>query len=679
MRKIKLLALLAALVCAGSMSADEFLADVDFAIDFRTNTYTVVSGTVPTCVEVTGDFHDTDHGYRLPVITIPVTAGNYKVTMGTCKYSNQDGFVKTGDDSYTYATLETNNGTCYDQAPATNVVGAIFNVPSDQIIKVYGAEYTPYIAIKKMAEVPAITSFVMNLMDLSSDFDGSTLPTGVSFTGTNGSDKHGYRNLVVTVPAKAGNYRLTLGGCQYASETSGAGNVKSETNAILASFNQKTADCYHNGAQYSVSMIFAVDIDQTITITCGQYTPYLALEVLAADKFYIDFVNETAGVEGAVPAETTVTKESALTLPANRTMYKDGYTLTGWTDGINTYAPGETFTPTSNMVLTSVFTANATAITDATEEVTVRWNFGESNGAPTMHLEGNSGFLIAQATIAGNPVDVRLDIDATAGKFFNKDRGDQWAQVKANTTFTFPAKDGATAEVGAYATPTDYSLSGNVLTVNDISNYYSYLEVVYPASVPTFINITAKEDPGTGIYYATFYYGSAKYALPNDGTEAYAAEVSGDAMRLHKIAEGSDVLPAGTAVIFKAPSSSISLTLTDAAAVPVTKTNHLHGVDVDTEIASVVSGACYVLSGGSNGVGFYLYESPNVLKAHKAYIDLDGGAAQAPKHLRFVYDAAQGVENVQGDNVQSTKVVENGVLYIIKSGVKYNAQGQTVK
>ena len=35
-------------------------------------------------------------------------------------------------------------------------------------------------------------------------------------------------------------------------------------------------------------------------------------------------------------------------------------------------------------------------------------------------------------------------------------------------------------------------------------------------------------------------------------------------------------------------------------------------------------------------------------------------------------------ENVQ-NNVRSEKVMENGVLYIIKNGVKYNAQGQIVK
>ena len=192
--------------------------------------------------------------------------------------------------------------------------------------------------------------------------------------------------------------------------------------------------------------------------------------------------------------------------------------------------------------------------------------------------------------------------------------------------------------------------------------------------------ITANEDPDhAGIYYSTFYDSSKKYALPNDGTEAYAAEVNDGAMYLHKIAEGNDVLPAGTAVIFKATSGTITLTESDDAPVAISVTNHLRGVDVDTEISSVVTGTCYVLSGGSNGVGFYLYEYPNQLKAHKAYIDLNGGgAAQAPKHLRFVFDSATAIENTDAD-VKAEKRIENGVLYIIKNGVKYNAQGQTVK
>lgn len=83
----------------------------------------------------------------------------------------------------------------------------------------------------------------------------------------------------------------------------------------------------------------------------------------------------------------------------------------------------------------------------------------------------------------------------------------------------------------------------------------------------------------------------------------------------------------------------------------------------------------------------YWPNTNNPLKPFRAYfyIDLNSGSGNAP--LRFGMPAhigqpAQmptGVENVQSDKVQSTKVVENGQLIIIKNGVKYNAQGQMVK
>ena len=38
-----------------------------------------------------------------------------------------------------------------------------------------------------------------------------------------------------------------------------------------------------------------------------------------------------------------------------------------------------------------------------------------------------------------------------------------------------------------------------------------------------------------------------------------------------------------------------------------------------------------------------------------------------------------GIEDVQGNNVQCTKVIENGVLYILYNGTRYNVQGQVIK
>lgn len=194
--------------------------------------------------------------------------------------------------------------------------------------------------------------------------------------------------------------------------------------------------------------------------------------------------------------------------------------------------------------------------------------------------------------------------------------------------------------------------------------------------------VTANGDPdNAGIYYSTFYYGSAKYAVPAN-VEAYAASVNGSDLVLTKIADAADVLPAGTAVILKSTINSYTMVPSDETAVTITATNHLHGVDVDTDISSVItSGSCYVLSYKSGyGVGFYLYEAPNQLKAHKAYINLDGsGAAQAPRHLRFVFNSTTGIEDVQGEKVQGEKFLRDGVLYIQRGEQLYNAQGMRVE
>ena len=48
-------------------------------------------------------------------------------------------------------------------------------------------------------------------------------------------------------------------------------------------------------------------------------------------------------------------------------------------------------------------------------------------------------------------------------------------------------------------------------------------------------------------------------------------------------------------------------------------------------------------------------------------------------NLYFFKDAAEGVNNVQSDKVQCTKVIENGQVIIIRNGVRYNVQGAEVR
>jgi len=84
----------------------------------------------------------------------------------------------------------------------------------------------------------------------------------------------------------------------------------------------------------------------------------------------------------------------------------------------------------------------------------------------------------------------------------------------------------------------------------------------------------------------------------------------------------------------------------------------------------------YVLKGDA----FLEYVGTNALAANKAYIQLPtAGPNNAPARISMRFNEPQDVENVQGDNVQCTKVIENGQIYILHNGAKYNVQGQIVQ
>ena len=186
------------------------------------------------------------------------------------------------------------------------------------------------------------------------------------------------------------------------------------------------------------------------------------------------------------------------------------------------------------------------------------------------------------------------------------------------------------------------------------------------------VNITPNVDPDhVGVYYSTFFDSANKYALPA-GVEAYVADLSGANLLLTKIAEEGEVIPANVAVILKSTVTPFTLTVSDAETVPVNAINSLKGTDV----AIATPANCYVLGGADGVVGFYKYSGTN-LNPHKAYV-VFSGSNQAPRRMPFIFDAATGVENVQG-NVQSTKVLRDGQLIIIRNGVEYNANGMMVK
>ena len=196
---------------------------------------------------------------------------------------------------------------------------------------------------------------------------------------------------------------------------------------------------------------------------------------------------------------------------------------------------------------------------------------------------------------------------------------------------------------------------------------------------PVCVILSAKADPDdASTFYTIFYHGSQKYKLPA-GMEAYTATINGDVLELTKVAEGGDVIPAGTAFILKSNAANLTMDITDETPVSIGE-NILQGVDAATSAPA----NCYVLSGKSSdnsvqGIGFYRFSG--TLGAHKAYLVL-APKAGAPRRLRFAFsetNTTTNVEQVPSIQVPSTKVIENGQLYIMHEGQMYDVRGNKVQ
>lgn len=224
--------------------------------------------------------------------------------------------------------------------------------------------------------------------------------------------------------------------------------------------------------------------------------------VTKASDITLTYSLGTTTAEGTLPASAKVEVGSSYTLPTNTTLYVAGSTLTGWTDGTNTYKPGETITaPSASATLTPVFTANPKSLADRTEATTLTYYFGHKNGAQDINYQGKKGILVTQATVDGETIDVKIDLDGTpsGAKFNNAGRADEWAQMNANGIITVPSCKGATIEMAAYGNITTTTIdgqaeytSGKVIsqtiassaeTVNIVigdGSYYSYLKITLP-------------------------------------------------------------------------------------------------------------------------------------------------------------------------------------------------------
>ena len=313
------------------------------------------------------------------------------------------------------------------------------------------------------------------------------------------SNDHGFNPGTAVVKVQ-GAVKISIGTCAWGGDVT----ITNAEGTTVASMNTNNGKCYHNNQ--TCAEAYYNGEATTLSIKGGKYIPYIAIEAVsdvpANSKVTFSLGEYTDA--GTAPAEAEVQTGTAYTLPLNRTLYVEGKTLTAWTDGSNSYKPGEEITVSENLTLTPVFTDNAVSLDAREDEVTVSWDFQRKNGAPTLAYERVAAIYVAQATINGEVIDVKMNLDTTtSGKIANGNWTD-WAQMNAGTTLTIPVAKNCTISLESYsatttttiAGDTNYELSsngsssvatyiygGDAETIDIVigdGSYFRYFKVVYP-------------------------------------------------------------------------------------------------------------------------------------------------------------------------------------------------------
>ena len=331
-------------------------------------------------------------------------------------------------------------------------------------------------------------------------FDDATATFTVNSARWN-DKQHGWVNCVFTVKVD-GPVKVGLGNCKYGSQDGTIKDAAGNSTALTVG----NANCWNsNDIAGTTSYTLYKGIEATtLTITYNGYCPYISVEAVDPSQLASDAtVSFAAGeaTDATVPVAIKGEVGSKITLPKNFTMYVAGKTLTGWSDGVNSYAPGTEYTiPENDIELTPLFTANTVTLADRTAEVTVMWSFRRDAGAPSVQWQNKDGLVwVAQATIGDKTIDVALPFSTNPGKFNNTSWND-WCQLNEGTTFHVPSCKGATVSIEAYNELTKTSIDGQTdytsgktisytvansaetvdVVIGSDGSYYRYIKVVLP-------------------------------------------------------------------------------------------------------------------------------------------------------------------------------------------------------
>ena len=165
------------------------------------------------------------------------------------------------------------------------------------------------------------------------------------------------------------------------------------------------------------------------------------------DKTYHITYNAGDYASGTSPEATWVEEGDWFKIPRNTTLYYEGNTLAYWEDskGVE-YEIGKHYpAQASNLRMFPVFNPNKFSLLHLNREATATWNFTQDDDAPTINYQKTSGILVTQLKQTADEmeetawIDVKIDLDATKGKFDNTTDRTERIQINKGSVIAFTA------------------------------------------------------------------------------------------------------------------------------------------------------------------------------------------------------------------------------------------------
>jgi pectate lyase len=243
-----------------------------------------------------------------------------------------------------------------EESPGSGSLDIAADVTGIYIERKTSAEGVLQKIVFKENKARTFVDFEIPYEKLSTEFDPSVLPAGVTFQGTKRGDNHGYGNVTINVPVD-GTVKFTIGGCQYANPATC--KVTNSAGELLAEPNLKTTNCYHQDKS-SATYIYT-GAATTLTFSNIAYLPYFKAEATEVSEVTITYKDQNGNqlgtkkvYEGDEIGEIPYT-EANLTVP-------EGYKFRGWvyTSGVKVKS---TDIVTGNVSVNASVTAIETAPT----------------------------------------------------------------------------------------------------------------------------------------------------------------------------------------------------------------------------------------------------------------------------------------------------------------------------